>query len=401
MKQILSFVFWVAISCRLFSQDMEQRLDSIFKVYYTPGQPAATVCIRLHGKVIFERGYGFANVTTQVPIDRGTRFNIGSITKQFTAYCILLLESQKHLSLADKLSKYFPIADPIIGGITIRQLLTHSSGLEDHYAFTDTGTIKHATDKDVLDAVMKQHGTLFTPGSQYRYSNTAYCLLGMIIEKLSGMSYASYLRKNIFDPLSMASSSVFKNGVPIPHRAMGYTAINGRAGFQLLDADQAIFFSTEADGGIYITMSDYIRWFDALQLRTRLDAALIDKARSPQFPIDAARKLAYGFGWFILGSDAAKSVYHTGSNGGFRAIVFTQPAKDNAVVILSNRDDIDLEMLLEQVNQILHIDSKSFTKIDSLVSFINSWPNFAPCKKTPLYSISSGRNSNASATALN
>ena len=148
-------------------------------------------------------------------------------------------------------------------------------------------------------------------------------------------------------------------------------------------------------------MDDYLKWIHALQSGKILDPALVQKARDAQFPVDPLSKLSYGFGWFISTLDSTKSVYHTGSNGGFRAIVFTLPMKNDAIIIFSNRDDIDLEAMLEKINQILHIGNKSFTKIESLVSFIDSWPNFAPCKKTPLYSISSKKNLNVSAMALN
>lgn len=402
MRRYFLFLFFLMSSVCLFAQDVHKSLDSLFKSYYSKGSPGAAIVIELRGKVIFEQGYGLANISDGRMIDHATHFNIGSLTKQFTAYSILKLELEKRLSLTDKLSQYFPGLDPSIGEkVTIRELLTHSSGIRDHYEFTDTFLVKHATDKDVLEAVRKQHSTLFEPGSQYRYSNTAFCLLGLIIEKASGLYYADYLQKNIFDPLSMNHTKVFSMDMLVSNRALGYDADSSRQYFRILDASQAIFFSTEADGGIYTSLDDYLRWFHALQSGTILDPALVQKLRSAQFPIDPAGRLSYGYGWFVSTLDSVKSVYHTGSNGGFRAIVFTRPEVNDAIVIFSNRDDIDLEKMLEQINQILHISDKSFTKIASLVSFNDSWPNFAPCKKTLLYSILSGKSLNASVMVLN
>jgi CubicO group peptidase (beta-lactamase class C family) len=351
------------------------RLDSLFKSYYKDQQPGAMIAIQQQDKIIFKQGYGLANLQTKSRITSATNFNIGSITKQFTAFCILQLEKKGKLSLDDKLIKYFPGFNPKTGNsISIRHLLTHSSGIWDHYEYTDTSVVKHATDKDVLGAVIHIDTTYFTPGSHYRYSNTAYCLLALIIEKISGQSYADFIQKNIFEPLAMNHSAVLKIGSSIYQAALGYDIneernTNGKKQFRELDANQSIFFSTEGDGGIYTSMDDYLKWIAALHSGTILGKALVQQAQSAQFVIDPPSRLAYGYGWFVSEKNKEKIVYHTGSNGGFRAIAFFIPSLKYSVVIFSNRDDINLENLVQEINNILHVSNKSFIKIESLVSF--------------------------------
>ncbi|MFT3936356.1 MAG: serine hydrolase domain-containing protein [Chitinophagaceae bacterium] len=220
------------------------------------------------------------------------------------------------------------------------------------------------------------------PGTHYRYSNTAFCLLALIIEKVSGMSYQNYIQKNIFKPLAMEHSTVLKIGESIYRQAYGYEHDEKTKHFNKLDADESIFFSTEGDGGIYTSADDYLRWLAFLQKPSSQTAVAIKKCQSPQFAVDSMQKLFYGYGWFVSKKDSTPAIYHTGSNGGFRAIVFTLPAKNYIVTIFSNRTGVDLEKLLQQINEILGVTNNSFTKTEALVSFMYSWPIFAPCKKT-------------------
>lgn len=384
------------------------------KRIYADDAPGAEIAIVQHGKTIFLKGYGVSDLQSKKKINAETNFNIGSVTKQFTALSILRLAQEKKLSLQDNLLKYFPAFNTQTGRvITIRHLLTHSSGIPDHYAFTDTSVIKHAVDSDVLNAVQSADTTYFPPGSKYRYSNTAYCLLALIIEKVTGMSYRNYLRKTIFDRLQMSNSQVLKITEPIRNRATGYDYDTVTRQFNRLDAGESIFFSTEGDGGIYTSMQDYLKWITALQQGTVAVPDVIKEARTAQFNIPGANGLSYGFGWFIgrggapLKNGTGKTpavnstVYHSGSNGGFRAMVFTVPAENYAVILFSNRTNIDLESLVTDINRLMGVSNNSYVKIESLVSYIDCWPIFAPCKKTPLYSTLFTKNLSASVMASN
>jgi D-alanyl-D-alanine carboxypeptidase len=382
MKYLLYYIFFFLPPDHLHCQDTSKSIDSLLRTYYKDTLPGAIVLISKNNHTIFKKGYGLANLQTREKINSSTNFNIGSLTKQFTAFSIVQLAAKKQLSLQDKLTKYFHGFNNKTGNlITIRQLLTHSSGIIDHYAFTDTSLIKHAADKDVLSAVKNIDSTYFTPGTKYRYSNTAYCLLAMIIEKVSGQLYNDYIKKNIFTALSMPHAVVLRPGMHVYHQAYGYDYDSNKNSFSKLDADEAIFFSTEGDGGIYTSADEYLLWYRSLQKPLPVDKSVVQECRSSQFMIDTLNNLSYGYGWFVSEKDAAKAVYHTGSNGGFRAIVYSVPSKDYMITIFSNRTGVDLEVLVQQINKILGVTNNSFTKIETLVSFINSSPIFAPCKE--------------------
>ena len=401
-KWIFYFVMFLPAAPSVFGQDPRiETIDSLLRTCYNDSTPGAAVYISTGKKTFFDKAYGLADVQTKEPAGVHTNFNIGSLTKQFTAFCILDLEEKKQLSLDDKLIKYFPGFNKKVGElVSIRQLLSHSSGIADHYAFTDTAHIRHATDKDVLYAVQHIDSTYFIPGTRYRYSNTAYCLLALIIEKVSGRSYPDYLQHEIFNRLGMRRTTVIHDGAPIIERAIGYEYDSSKQTFRKQDADEGIFFTTEGDGGIYTSISDYALWWQFLQDTTKKRYKnVIEAVRSPHLAVQPETKLFYGYGWFVSNLDTARVVYHTGSNGGFRAIVFSIPSQNYVVVIFSNRTGIDLEKLVQQINDIMGVTNNSFTKIDGLVSFINSWPIFAPCKETPWFLILYKRNCNANVMA--
>ena len=335
------------------------------------------------------------------PISADDNFNIGSLTKQFTAYALLDLYYKGKFSLTDSIGKFFKLPVPL-SGIRISQLLSHSSGIPDHYHFTDTNKIKHATDKDVLVALQNADSLYFVSGTHYRYSNTAYCLLGLLIEKLSGMSYPAYLQQEIFAPLGIRNATVFQINQPISKRVVGYEpAKNGK--YIRSDAGESIFFSTEADGGIYISMNNYLKWCEAIETGKFSNTNMIRYSWKGHTPVESHSGLWYGCGWFIQQptEKSPEIIYHTGFNGGFTTVVLMIPSLEYCISIFSNRPDIDLENLVARINSILSIPDNSFIKSGPLESFNNSWPIFAPCKETSLFSTSFRKNLNASDMALN
>jgi D-alanyl-D-alanine carboxypeptidase len=394
---ILIFLFFIKIGR---GQSVVSRIDSLMRSVYKPTAPGAVIAIRQNQKMIFIKSYGLADIKNSVPVTANGNFNIGSLTKQFTAFAVLLLINRGRFSPDDSIGKFLQLP-PLLAPIRISQLLNHSSGIPDHYSFTDTNRVKHATDKDVLAALQSADTLFFTSGSAYRYSNTAYCLLGMLIEKTSGTSFPAFLDKEIFRPLGITDASVFRMNQPIPRRVIGYE-LSKDGLFHKSDAEESIFFSTEADGGIYISMNNYLKWCIAVESGKFSGTPMIRKSWEKQTPVDSLHGLWYGDGWFILQSAGKpKTVYHTGSNGGFRTVVFMIPSMDYCVSIFSNRDDIDLEDLVSQLNQILRIPDNSFIKSGPLESFIHSWPKFAPCKETSSFSTSSRKNLNARDMVLN
>ena len=392
---ILNFIF---ISS--FSQSVETRIDSLMNSIYKPDVPGAIIAIRQYKKIIFEKAYGLADIISKKQITADDNFNIGSLTKQFTAYALLTLLNEGKFSMNDSIGKFFKLPPPL-AVIPIRQLLNHSSGIPDHYAFTDTNKIKHATDQDVLIALQKADSLYFPSGTHYRYSNTAYCLLGLLIEKLSGSSYPVFLQSRVFGPLGIKDAHVFQMSAPISRRVIGYEAMkNGE--FKKSDSEESIFFSTEADGGIYISMNNYMKWCEAVESGIFSTTPQILAAWTGQTSVDTLGNLWYGYGWFVHQPPGApKIIYHTGFNGGFRTVVYMIPSLHYCISIFSNRSDIDLEDLVSRINNFLSIPDNSFIKSGPLESFIHSWPIFAPCKETSSYSTLFKKNSNANGMALN
>jgi len=332
------------------------QIDSLLDNIYKNDAPGISIAIVQKGEEIFKNSYGLADLGTRTNLNSKTNFNIGSLTKQFTAFAILQLAESKKLSLDDHLDKFFPgLNKKVAENITIKELLTHSSGIVDHYDLTETKNMKHAHMNDVLNAIQNTDSTYFAPGSHFRYSNTAYCLLSLVIEKISGMSYAQYLKKNIFSPIGMKKTVVWHEKEKIANEATGYAFDSAMSSFKKSGANENIFFSTEGDGGIYTSVDDYLQWFTALQSGKIFPDEMIHQARTSQFGVDKENHLGYGYGWFVDESFVPAKVYHSGSNGGFRAYSFSIPEKNFLILIFSNRDDVDLEKLVKQIFNICSI----------------------------------------------
>jgi CubicO group peptidase (beta-lactamase class C family) len=329
-------------------------IDSLFRTFYKNDEPGASIVILQKGNPILKNSYGIADMKMRQKITSSTNFNVGSLTKQFTAMAILQLAEKKKISLDDRLSKFFPeMNKKTADAITVRDMLTHSSGLLEHYDLTDTKNMKHAHNTDVLRAIKNVDSTYFTPATEFRYSNTAYCLLALIVEKVSGMAYSDYLKTNIFQPLGMRNSTVWNENEKILNKATGYQYDDTTKTFKPSDAEENIFFSTEGDGGIYTSIDDYLKWLNALQNAKTVSKTNISLARSAHFPIDKEKKLSYGYGWFVDESSSPRIVFHTGSNGGFRAYTYTIPDEGYMIVIFSNRTGVELQNLISEINKIL------------------------------------------------
>ena len=367
MKRLIILCLLLFMTIGGNAQNENGRTDSLMSSTYQSGYPGAAIAVIKDGSVVFKRAYGVADLESNTPITPSTNFNICSMTKQFTAYAILQLHREGKLSLDDKLSRFFPdFTSTVASIVSVRHLLTHSSGIMEHYSYVDKTLYKEFWDKDVFKTLRSVDSVYFPAGSRYRYSNAAFCLLSLIIEKLSGETYPAYICNHVFAPLNMVRSNVIQPDFKISDRSFGYECEKDT--FRISDAKESLFFSTMGDGGVYTSIDDYLRWITAIQQKRVLDPALVKEAQSAQFPIDTARHLAYGFGWFVAGSGDAKLVYHTGSNGGFRTIVLMKPSAKYAVVIFSNRTGVDLEDLVRVINRIYGIDDKAFVKLESLIS---------------------------------
>ncbi len=312
---------------------VRERLDSVMRAHNLPTTPGAALLVVVDGKTIFKKGYGLANNETKAGITPETNFRMASVTKQFTAMGILLLEKDGKLSLDAPLTTFFPDFNLHVGRqVRIRHLLTHSSGIPDYEAVMNPQQHEQLLDTDVLMLIKNRDSLYFEPGTQFRYSNSAYCLLALVIEQVSGKSFASFLKQRIFHPLHMTQSTVYEAGKPIPNRAMGYKKQDNSFVF----SDQSVTSATKGDGGVYMSLADYQKWTDALRMGTLLDLTKVLTRTGKAIP--QTRGSYYGAGWFYQQPDKP-ILFHSGSTCGFNNYVVSIPSKRFLMACFSNKAD--------------------------------------------------------------
>jgi CubicO group peptidase (beta-lactamase class C family) len=311
--------------------DLKTRLDA-FLAHEPAGQPGFALTIEKNGGIIYYNATGLADLNTRSPLDSLTNFRMASVTKQFTAMGILLLEKAGALSVDDPISRWLPELPPNLGRrILIRNLLTHSSGLLDYESLIPSTQTTQVLDADVLRLLSQHDTTYFPPGSRFQYSNSGFCLLALIIERASKTTYPQFIHDHIFAPLHMDSSIVYENGRHIPHRAMGYTRDSTN---HIIASDQSITSATKGDGGVYTSLSDYARWTTALQQNTFIPLAAT--LRRLRFPIGP--ETFYTAGWFIDLS-SPQFLFHSGSTCGFATFVIQLPGDAWTITYFSNIAD--------------------------------------------------------------
>jgi CubicO group peptidase (beta-lactamase class C family) len=330
------------------------RIDRIFSGVTSRQQPGLAVLVRKDGRTVFERGYGSRDLRSGLPIDAHTNFRLASDTKQFTAMAVMLLVHDGKLRYDEPLTEIFPKFPAYGRRITIRNLLNHTSGLVDYedlmdkkYAGLSWEQIPQIHDAGVLALMEQQTDTQFPPGSNWKYSNSGYCVLAMVVEKVSGMPFAEFLRQRIFEPLGMRNTVAYVYGKnPVTNRAYGYTHDAG----VWLETDQSPTSATLGDGGVYSSLDDLAKWDEALRNHTLLGAREMRPAITPVvLPAGAKFQVtepdgspaAYGFGWFLSPYRGHARMWHYGESIGFRSAIerFT---KDNlTIIVLQNRSDLD------------------------------------------------------------
>lgn len=314
------------------SQDVALKVDEYMNALMKMGQFNGSILIAREGKVIVNKGFGLANFELDVPNTPQTKFRLGSITKPFTAMAILLLQDRGKLGLQDSICKY--LADCHAGWqpITIHHLLSHTSGLAKHDKADDyLKTAMMPMPLPQLIDSFKSKPADFKPGEKFDYNNNGYILLGYVIEKVSGQSYETFLKENIFAPLKMADTGYDNHDPVIKNRAAGYRKEDGKL-FNAAYTDPSQPFSA---GALYSTTGDLLL----------LDQALYDgKILSPK-SIEAmfTPVLAnYGYGWFMMKQSNRPAIMHPGGVPGFSAMITRFPESKVLIVLLSNMDNMPI-----------------------------------------------------------
>lgn len=309
------------------SSDLAKRVEAAL-----PDSPGACILAIDNGEVIFQQGFGVANVDSQVPCTPQTNFRMASVSKQFTATAILLLVDQGKISLDDTLDKFFPGFPEYGKQITVKQLLTHTSGLPDYEELIPEGTTLQLGDLDVLQILLDTKKPLFEPGSEWRYSNSAYVLLGMIVEIAAEQPYQQFMANNVFQPLEMNNTLIYQRGLnEVKNRAFGHELKDGKWAL----ADQSVASATRGDGCVYTSLEDYRKWLGAHANRRILSDESHDAMFSPQVKTTRGDS-SYGYGWFIDQYRGAARIQHNGDSRGFRLCVQAYPERRAAILLQFN-----------------------------------------------------------------
>jgi CubicO group peptidase (beta-lactamase class C family) len=337
----------------------------IDKIFAENPQFSGSVLVVRGNQIIFCRGYGKANAESGVENTPGTKFLIGSVTKQFTSMAIMQLYEKGLLDINDKLSQYIPDFTAR-GDITLWNLLTQTSGILDYlndYPFVISSIPFEEVSQRNLINLVKTKPLKFEPGSKYSYSNTNYLILGYIVEKVSGMSYGDFLSRNIFEPLGMKDTGLLNIGSPPDNMAKGHT--HPGVPVQYFTPEGEIIADTANSvkgaygaGRLYSTVGDLYLWDRALATEKLISKEYIDMMFYPHVPVpDAVPECAYGFGWVIENDpDVGTIVRHTGTLSGFRAYNGMFADRGITVIVLMNVKELKgRESIVPALKQILGV----------------------------------------------
>ena len=308
----------------------EETIDAWMRDY-TGQVPGASVLVLEGGDAVFQRSYGLADLEAGVTSSPTTNYRLASVSKQFTAASVLLLVEDGVLTLDDRVRHWLPTLPVASEGITLRHLLSHTSGLVDYEDLLPPDQARQIHDADVLRLLEREDRLYFPAGSDYRYSNSGYALLALVVERASGQRFAAFLQARIFSPLGMTATLARQDeGPPVTDRAFGYT----RVGDRWERTDQSTTSAVLGDGGIYSSITDLAKW-DAAWYDDRLlsapSRALAVQASTATPEPDVAH---YGFGWRLQG----RMQWHSGESIGFRNVLLRFPAQRLTIIVLSNRD---------------------------------------------------------------
>ncbi len=318
----------------VYSQNLEAKIDSLLlKVFTDKNGPGGEFLVAKAGKPIYQKSFGKANLELDVNLTSDNVFQIGSMTKQFTAISILILEEKGKLSVNDLVSKYLPDY-PLGDKITLHHLLTHTSGIKD---FTKMKSLRDISQKEMTPKMMvdffKNEPADFAPGEKFDYNNSGYVLLGYIIELVSGEKYEEFINKNIFDKVGMNNSQYASDRKIILKRAYGYQ----KKEYGYVNKTQISFSIPFSSGSLMSTTGDMFKWQNALNLNLLLNTKTLKKAFT-KYKLNNGEEFTYGYGWHLINLNGTQLRRHGGSVFGFKSMGVYIPSEDIYVIGLTNCD---------------------------------------------------------------
>lgn len=358
MRKLTLLFIVLHFSSLAFTQNKIEQLDHLFTVLHSKNSFHGNVLIAEEGKTIFEKSYGVGNIEENIKLSQKSVFNLASITKQFTASAILMLEQSKKLHLSDDITQYIPELS-FYKGIKIEHLIHHTSGLPDYMMLCSQKADKNrvVTNDYVIELFAKERPDLkFTPNEKFEYSNTGYLFLATIIERVSKISYADFLKKNIFEPLKMNHTAVlflYKDKLKVPHLAVAYMQ-NEKDDLER-DMEYAQYFDgAYGQGRIYSTAEDLLKWAKALQNNSLFTKEQRDKLFA-DYALSNKENANYGFGVFLRESKKyGKAIYHSGGWGGYVTYLEQDLTNDKVIIILQNQMLATTQIPIRAVKGILY-----------------------------------------------
>lgn len=347
IKLLLSliFIFNFCFLYEISAQNIENEIDKLInKVFVDKNGPGGNFLVAKDGKIIYQKSIGKANIELNVNLTSENIFQIGSMTKQFTAISILILEEKGLLNTKDPISKFIPDY-PMGDKITIHHLLTHTSGIKE---FTKLKTIQEISHKDLKPKMIidffKNEPLDFSPGDKFSYNNSGYVILGYIIELVSGETYENFVQKNLFNKAGMKNSFYASEKKILPKRAYGYHKINsGYINKTIINLN--IPFSS---GSLMSTTGDMLNWQIALNQNKLLKPNILKKAFSNN-SLNNGQVFSYGYGWFLSEKNGIKFRKHGGNIFGFKSMGVYIPKEDIYVIGLTNCDCNSPTQLIEEI----------------------------------------------------
>jgi len=344
-KFILIYIFLATNLSAQTNSDAEKKIDSLFSNYNSKTAGVAVGIVK-DGELIFKKGYGTANLEYDIPITSKTIFNVGSVSKQFAAFSIYLLEKQGKISLDDDVRKYIPELPIYEKIITIRHLCSHTSGLKDQWALLTLAGWRMddvITHEQVMKIISKHKELNFTPGSQFKYSNSGFSLLTEIVKRVSGQSFSEFAKENIFNPLGMESTLLYDDNEKIvKNRAYSYGSENG------LYSKRNLNSSSVGPTNVYTTVEDLSKWTanfedpkvgDANFINHFNEKSSLDNGEPAILSVRDGETIYHAKGQFMRNYKGLNLYNHTGSDAGFKSYLGRFQDHKLSIILLSNDEN--------------------------------------------------------------
>lgn len=356
MKQIKFLYFALFTTFSVTSQNITNDIDGLFSEWKNPNGPGGVVLVTQNNKTVFEKAYGLENISYKIPTSSETIFNIGSMSKQFTAMGIVLLQMEGKLSIDDDIKKFLPELNNFVKPITIRHLLHHTSGFRSSpelFGLAGWRDGDAISNEDFYRYLAKQTSLNFEPGSEYMYSNSGYILLAKIIENVSKQNFKSWMKEKIFQPLQMNSTFIEENSSNVVSKvATSYSEIEPSV-FNYVENNDLTYGASN----VYSTCSDILKWSKNFNEALTKWKSAFEMLKTVDV-LNSGQKNNYGFGVFVDDFFGNHRIQHTGAIAGFRSIMYSYPDENLEIIILSNFTFNQLSKTADQISQ-LFLQNKS------------------------------------------